>query len=55
MILNGIPLLDAVDTMNRVIESETLKIECNKIKESIQKGAGISEAAASGNFFPRCS
>lgn len=52
MILNGIPLLDAVDTMNRVIESETLKIECNKIKESIQKGAGISEAAASGNFFP---
>jgi type IV pilus assembly protein PilC len=52
MIANGIPLLDAVDTMDRVIESETLKIECNKIKESIQKGAGISEAAASGNFFP---
>jgi len=52
MILNGIPLLDAVDTMSRIVESETLKIECNKIKESIQKGSGISEAAASGNFFP---
>lgn len=52
MILSGIPLLDAIDTMDRVIESETLKIECQKIKESIQKGAGISEAAAAGDFFP---
>lgn len=52
MIANGIPLLDAVETMDRVIESEILKMECRKIRESIQKGVGISEAAASGDFFP---
>jgi type IV pilus assembly protein PilC len=52
MILSGIPLLDAIDTMDRLIESETLKIECHKMRESIQKGAGISEAAAAGDFFP---
>jgi len=52
MIFNGVPLLYAVDTMNRVMGSEMLKIECNKIKESIKRGTGISEAAAWGSFFP---
>ena len=52
MIASGIPLLDAVDTMDRVIESETLKLECHKIRESIQKGAGISQAAETTDFFP---
>lgn len=52
MIASGIPLLDAVDTMDQVIESETLKLECRKIRESIQKGAGISQAAETTDFFP---
>jgi len=52
MLVNGIPLLDAVDSLNRMLESETLKLECDRIKKSIQRGAGVSQAAASGNFFP---
>ncbi len=52
MLSSGIPLLDAIDSVNYVIESEMLKNECEKIMENVQKGTGISEVIRLGAYFP---
>ncbi len=52
MLKSGIPLLDAIDSVNEVIESEILKTECEAIMENVKKGTGISEVIRCGNYFP---
>lgn len=52
MITSGIPLLDSIDIVNKVVGSEILKIELKKIRDRIEKGSGISEVIKSGVFFP---
>jgi len=52
MLKSGIPLLEAIDAVDDIIDSQMLKIECEAIMENVEKGTGISEIIRVNDYFP---
>ena len=52
LLANGVPILQAIDSVSQTLESEVLKQEAKRIAKEIREGLTLAGAVAQSRYFP---